>query len=88
MLKAVLRQGAIIPLEPLPNDWAEGVQLEIDLAKESKPTAPFDIDLWAREMKQLCADSSVDDEQVMRQAIEQHREQAKAQARREMGLSV
>ena len=27
MLKAVLRQGAIVPLEPLPSDWTEGAYL-------------------------------------------------------------
>jgi hypothetical protein len=45
-----------------------------------------DIDAWAREMNELCADSTPEDEEIMRQAIEEHREQAKAQVRREMGL--
>jgi len=73
MLKAILRQGAIVPLEPLPSDWAEGAQLEIDITDAPNSSSPFDIDEWARTMETLCADSSVDDEQVMRQAIEQHR---------------
>ena len=29
MLKAVLRQGVIVPLEPLPQDWEEGAALEV-----------------------------------------------------------
>jgi hypothetical protein len=29
MLKAVLRQGVIVPLEPLPPEWEEGVALEV-----------------------------------------------------------
>jgi hypothetical protein len=29
MLKAVLRKGAIVPLEPLPPEWEEGAALEV-----------------------------------------------------------
>ncbi len=39
-------------------------------------------------MNQLCADSPAEDEAVMRNAIAEHRRQAKEQMRREMGLSV
>ena len=47
---------------------------------------PDDIDAWAEFMNRLCADSSTTDEETMRRAIEEHRRQAKAQVRREMGL--
>jgi hypothetical protein len=82
MLKAVVRQGAIVPLQPLPPEWEEGTTLEV--ARAEAP--PVDIDEWARSMNQLCADSSPEDEETMRRAIEEHRQQAKAQVRREMGL--
>ena len=49
---------------------------------------PLDIDAWAASMNQLCADSPAEDEEVMRRAIEEHRQQAKAQMRREMGLTA
>ncbi len=45
-----------------------------------------DIDVWAKSMQQLCADSPVEDEEVMRYTIETHRQQAKTQTLREMGL--
>ena len=82
MLKAVLRQGVIVPLQPLPPEWGEGDPLEV--AKAHAP--PADIDAWAKSMNQLCADSSTNEEAVMRRAIEEHRQQAKAQVRRDMGL--
>jgi hypothetical protein len=82
MLKAVLRHGTIVPLEPLPQEWEDGAALEV--AKAEAP--PIDIDVWAESMNRLCADSSSDDEETMRRAIEEHRQQAKAQIRREMGL--
>jgi hypothetical protein len=82
MLKAVLRQGVIVPLEPLPPEWEEGVTLEV--ARAAAP--PVDIDAWARAMMEACADSDAEDEATMRRAIDEHRQQAKAQMRREMGL--
>ena len=48
MLKALLRQGVIVPLEPLPPDWEEGSALEV--AKVD--AMPVDIDVWARTMNQ------------------------------------
>jgi hypothetical protein len=84
MLKAILRKGAIVPLEPLPPEWEDGATLEV--AKSDAP--PLDIDAWAISMSQLCADSPAEEEETMRRAVEEHRQQAKAQMRREMGLSA
>jgi hypothetical protein len=83
MLRAVLRKGVILPLEPLPPDWEEGTALEV--AKAAKPQ--LDIDAWSSFMNQLCADSATEDEEAMRRVIANHRQEAKAQMRRKMGLS-
>jgi hypothetical protein len=84
MLKATLQSGVIVPLEPLPPEWEDGEQLEVARAE-----APLmDIDAWAKTMDELCADSLVENEQIMYRAIEEHRQQAKAQMRRDMGLSA
>ena len=82
MPKAVLRNGAIVPLEPLPTEWEEGAALEVERAA----TPTLDIAEWAQSMNQLCADSLAEEEEVMRSAIEDHRKQAKLQVRGEMGL--
>ena len=67
MLKAVLRKGVICPLEPLPPDWEEGAALEV--AKTTAAT--LDIDAWGIAMKKLCADSSPEDEAIMRNALDE-----------------
>jgi hypothetical protein len=84
MLKAVLKKGTIVPLEPLPPEWEEGATLEV--ARVEAPSV--DIDAWAQKMSQLCADSQTDDENAMRRAIEEQRREAKERTRREMGLSA
>jgi hypothetical protein len=83
MLKAVLRNGAIVPLEPVPPEWEEGTTL--DVAKADG--AGQDLDAWGALMERLCADSSVEEEERMQAAIEEHRSQAKARSRRDMGLA-
>ena len=62
MLKAVLRKGVIVPLEPLPPEWEEGAALEVS----KTDGALLDIDAWAQSMNKLCADSPVEDEETMR----------------------
>ena len=84
MLKAVLRKGVIMPIEPLPPEWDEGVALQVAKAD----AAVVDIDAWVKSMDELCADSKIEDEETMRHAIAEHRRHAKDQTRREMGLSA
>jgi hypothetical protein len=69
MLKAVLRKGVIVPLEPLPPEWGEGVALQVT----KDDAAQLDIDAWAKSMNSLCADSLVEDEEAMRHAVAEHR---------------
>lgn len=78
MLKAVLRAVAILPLEPVPPTWEEGALLEV--ANSKAPV--LDIDAWAAAMNESCAESAAEDEEAMRRAIEEHRQQAKSPMRR------
>ena len=75
MLKAVLRNGVIVPLEPVPPEWEDGTALEIDKAEN----AAFDIDAWAKSLNELCSDSTTEEEDLMRHGVADHRQQAKAQ---------
>ena len=84
MLEAVLRQGAIVPLGPLPAEWKDGLVLQV--VDPSEPR--LDMEAWARSMNELCEDSSESDEAILRNAVEIHRREAKEQARREMGLTA
>lgn len=83
MLKAVLRNGAIVPLDPVPPEWEEGATLEI----EKVDGTGKDLDAWLALMERLCADSPEEEEERMKAAIEEHRSHAKAQSRRDMGLA-
>ena len=82
MLKAILKKGVIVPVEPVPAEWEEGTSLQIEKAD----LAALDINAWAGLMDRLCAASSVEEEEKMLAAIDEQRRQAKAQTRRDMGL--
>jgi hypothetical protein len=83
MPRAVLKNGIICPVEPLPADWAEGQELWVEAAREGKPEP---IDDWYRELEEAVAAIDPEDERRFHEAISEVRRQAKEQARREMGL--
>ena len=72
MLEAVLRQGVIVPLGPLPPEWNEGAVLHVVRAEESE----LDIDAWAQEMNEACADRSEENEAIMHEEIDMQRSHA------------
>lgn len=59
MPRAVLKNGVILPLDPLPADWADGQQLRVERADEAGE-ASLDtngVDPVFDELDRLCADS-------------------------------
>ena len=51
-----VKDGVIVPAEPLPTDWRDGAELLVDLVDEPTPSSE-ELEHWAREMDALCADS-------------------------------
>lgn len=88
MTKAVLKNGLICPVEPLPADWTEGTELRVEkVATRKKKGEQIDVDAWAKEMDAISAEMDPDDDERLMNAIAAHRAQAKEMARRQLGLS-
>jgi hypothetical protein len=86
MLKAVVSQGAMRPLEPLPVDWQEGQRLRIEKADDAEvPVKEIDHDFAV--LAALCEASEPADEEQLERALQDARRQAKEQVRRHMGLT-
>jgi hypothetical protein len=83
---AVLQDGQIRPLEPLPTDWQNGQRLCVETLDDDEAT-PEEIDRDFALLANLCADSDSADEDRLSQALHEAHEQAKQQVRRQMGLS-
>jgi hypothetical protein len=82
--KAVLKNGMICPLEPLPPEWEDGRELRVESADDDEED--HDIDIWYRELQSLVAQNDPADCARVEQAIRTADEQAKALVRKQMGL--
>jgi hypothetical protein len=55
MPKAVLKNGVICPLEPLPAEWKDGRELRVESAGDVDGDEDRDIDTWYRELQAMVA---------------------------------
>jgi hypothetical protein len=83
MPRAVLRNGLIYPVEPLPKEWEDGKELFVEPAPETDPEF---VDRWYAEMERLCADSAPEEEAQLQAALDEIRNQGKQIMRRKMEL--
>ena len=86
MVRAVVNQGEVRPLEPLPTDWREGQPLRIEKADDSEmPVDEIDRDFAV--LADLCSESEPVDEDQLQQALHDAHRQSKEQVRRDLGLT-
>jgi dienelactone hydrolase len=85
MIRAVVQNGVIQPLEPLPPNWTDGREVVVgDLTEQP---ANGEMDTWAQEMDNLTA--SLNDPQEwadLDAVLAEADRQSKTAVRREMGL--
>ena len=84
MPKAVLKNGVIYPLEPLPPEWTDGLELEVREPTPSKAEAER-ADAWFSKMETLVADMTPEEDARLQSAVDDVRRQAKEIARRQAG---
>ena len=77
LIKARIINGAIQPLEPLPEDWTEGSEITIERISDESPLN------WAEEVAEAMSDISSEDHKCLLDTIEAHRSEAKEQMRKE-----
>lgn len=82
MLKAIVIQGEIRPLEPLPADWQEGQRLRIEKADDETPVEEIDRDFAV--LEKLCEASELAEEEQLERDLQEARRLAKEQVRRHM----
>ncbi len=86
-IRAVLKNGMILPVEPVPQEWAEGQELEVAVTERHSTATLEDSAKWLREMDELTAvlDDPGEWAQIEATLADGDR-QAKEFVRREMGL--
>jgi hypothetical protein len=83
MPRAVLRNGLIYPVEPLPAEWAEGQELEV---QEVQDGARSGLEQWYRELEAMAAQNDEEDFARLEAALKEADDLAKEQMRKRMGL--
>jgi hypothetical protein len=85
MVKAIIKKGVFVPQEPLPSDWTEGVEVEVDRPLPS-PQELEELDRWYAELEALAAQGDPEDDARLERALAEVRQQEKDLARKQLGL--
>ncbi len=85
MVRAILKDGLIQPTEDLPETWAEGQPLVIDVAEPK--IAAEEIRAWSREIAAAAEMIPEDEHERFLAALEEERRGSKEQVRRAWGLA-
>jgi hypothetical protein len=84
MIRAIVENGQIRPLDPLPAEWNEGREVIVEAAES---TTDEELAAWYRELQRLGpAEYDPGEWQNMQKVLDEADQQAKALVRREMGL--
>ncbi len=89
MIKAVVKNGVVVPRDPLPADWREGTEVEV----EKSPTAAgsangiHPTDAWMDEVEAIAAQGDPADDLRLEAAIQAVRRREKELARQKRGLA-
>ncbi len=86
MIRAVVKNGVVAPLDPLPSEWSEGQELAIEAVEREDSSSEREGALWLKDMDTLTADLTDVDWLLFDATLATADESAKALVRRDMGL--
>jgi len=80
-MKAILKNGLIYPQEPLPTDWSEGAELQVEKSAQSNGASAEVLDRWMTRVQESANEMDLEDEVILERAIEDIRRQERQLAR-------
>lgn len=84
MIKAIVKNGLIVPIDPLPADWNEGTAVQAEKQPDEAPCEIHPADAWMDEVERYAAMQDPDDDLRLQNAIDEERRIQKEMARRGM----
>ncbi len=87
-MKAVVKNGVIVPRDPLPEDWTEGTEVDVERAA-GEPGARNGVhptDAWMDDVEAITAQGDPEDDLRLDAAIQEIRRREKDLARKKLGL--
>lgn len=86
MIRAVLRNGLIFPLDPLPSHWKDGQKLRVKALRARTEESPEEIDRQFQALEAAAQAIDPKDCEIVEAALREADRRAKEWMRREMGL--
>jgi hypothetical protein len=83
-IRAVVKNGAIQPLDPLPAEWGEGQELLVEEPVSAELEA--ELDAWAEQLEAGAAKLPPEDTERFLEAIDEVKRESKLAVAREWGL--
>ncbi|MDP9172775.1 MAG: hypothetical protein M3O30_02775 [Planctomycetota bacterium] len=83
-IKAILRDGRIQPLEPIPPDWTEGQELVIEEPDAGQNAA--DIKQWAKDLEDSNPKIPDEEHDRLERALDEIERESKNTVRRDWGM--
>lgn len=84
MIRAILKDGVIQPLDPLPSEWAEGQELAV--GERDSLGNPDRVAEWEREVDQAASEIPIEEHDRFLTGLAEVERQSKESARQEWGL--
>src|SRR5439155_25919295 len=78
MIRAIVRNGVVVPRDPLPQDWGDGTEVDVEkVARSETDTNAHTADTWMDEVERCAAQQDPTDDLRLQQAIDEERRLAK-----------
>jgi hypothetical protein len=83
MIKAFVKNGVVVPRDPLPDDWREGTEVEVEKCtpESSERNGLHPADAWMDEVELCASQQDPEDDLRIQEAIDEERRIAKELAR-------
>ncbi len=86
MIKAVVKGGMLVPRDPLPADWQDGTEVQVERTL-AKMAGNHPTDTWMDEVEAVAAKGDPVDDLRLEAAIQDVRQREKDLARQKLGLA-
>ena len=88
MIRVIVRNGKLEPMEPLPKYWDEGTELSIEMASPNEcPAVAVDVQLLFDEMEAHATQVSLDDMDELKAILDENDCQQKELVRQQWNLT-
>lgn len=88
MIKAIIKNGAIVLQDPLPTDWQEGTELVVERSSAETETASEQrLAAWMEELEASAQLGNLEDDLRLEAAIQEIRQRDKNRKRDQHGLA-